>query len=343
MSEPVDDPTHDQTHDQIHDDEADTCERVVRSLLAEQCPQWADSKLTSLSSTGTSNALWRLHLEPGQPDCIVRLPRTPSAEPDIVNETQLLPVLATKGFTHASSQGQTGPPSVVQVPEVLHRGRPSDAFAMRWLALGWIDGQDAWSSRHSIARAPADLAVDLAQAIQSISSLEIDSAHAPIPDRAPGNRGGPLRPLLEQLDRWLGDPHWSADQLIDTEAVRRSADQSSEVVDEPVTIGFVHGDLLPGNILVKANRLQAIIDWGGAGRGDLAQDLTPAWAIFDHSGRDVLRRELGVDDATWLRGRAFELEHAVGAVLYYKPRNHPLAEVQMRTLERILSDSMASS
>ena len=49
-------------------------------------------------------------------------------------------------------------------------------------------------------------------------------------------------------------------------------------MDEPVVEGFVHGDLIPGNLLVDGGRLGAIIDWGGAGRGgilDLVQQSGP--------------------------------------------------------------------
>ena len=36
------------------------------------------------------------------------------------------------------------------------------------------------------------------------------------------------------------------------------------------------------------------------------------------------------------RGRLFELEHAVGGVLYYRPRGHPPGTVMQTTLDRIL-------
>jgi len=54
--------------------------------------------------------------------------------------------------------------------------------------------------------------------------------------------------------------------------------------------------------------------------------------------RAAFREAAGADDAAWIRGRTFELEHAVGAILYYKPRRHPLSAVMERTLDRILSD-----
>ena len=82
----------------------------------------------------------------------------------------------------------------------------------------------------------------------------------------------------------------------------------------------------------------AIIDWGGAGWGDLAQDLAPAWAVLTASERPAFREVMGVDQPAWIRGRTFELEHAIGGVLYYVPRGHPLGDVMARTLSRILAN-----
>jgi aminoglycoside phosphotransferase (APT) family kinase protein len=158
-----------------------------------------------------------------------------------------------------------------------------------------------------------------------------------VPLRRPGQRGGPLRPLLERLHGWLDDP--SASSLLDVEAVRRLAAPADDLIDEPVTERFVHGDLIPGNLLVDNGRMAAVIDWGGAGRGDAAQDLAPAWTVFDEPERSAFRSETGADEAAWIRGRTFELEHAVGGVLYYTPRNHPLGDVMLRTLDRILASS----
>lgn len=95
--------------------------------------------------------------------------------------------------------------------------------------------------------------------------------------------------------------------------------------------------MIPGNVLVAKNRLAAIIDWGGAGYGDAAQDYAPAWALLSGGARATFRKAVAADDAAWIRGRTFELEHAVGGILYYKPKRHPLGDVMERTLQRILT------
>jgi aminoglycoside phosphotransferase (APT) family kinase protein len=54
----------------MHADEAEIDLPLVRRLLTEQFPHWADLPLEPFASAGTSNALFRL----GH-DMVVRLPR----------------------------------------------------------------------------------------------------------------------------------------------------------------------------------------------------------------------------------------------------------------------------
>lgn len=318
--------------DRIHDDEPDTSEAVVRTLLRAQCPQWADAHLEYLRTSGTDNAMWRVH-DIGQPgdgscgrpasDVVVRLPRRPTAVAGVEQEVAVLQ--AIKGLSLGAQ---------VQTPIVRHIGQRHEAFPLPWSILEWISGSDAWSGRQDLA---ADrlkgLAQDLGSAVKSIGQIQ----GVEVRRRQPGSRGGPLGPLLDQLDQWLDRPEWNAQSLVDVAGVRRLAAEGREVVDEPIVEGFVHGDLIPGNLLVEHCRLTAIIDWGGAGFGDLAQDLAPAWSVLTASDRPAFREIVGADDAAWIRGRMFELEHAVGGVLYYRPKQHPLGDVMTRTLDRILT------
>lgn len=274
-----------------------------------------------LGSSGTDNAMWRLRRE-GANDLVVRLPRRPGAAANVEQEMGLLSALSA---THLSS--------VVRTPTVRHVGEPHKAFPHRWSVLDWLEGRDAWVGRRTKTDLDV-LAADLAEAVLAIGDLE----GLPGGEREAGRRGGPIEPLVRTIEWWLDDPQWNATDLVDVAAVRRLTAEASEVSREPVPIGFTHGDLIPGNLLVAESRLTGIIDWGGAGYGDRAQDLAPAWAVLDRTSRSVFREAVGADEATWIRGRMFELEHAVGGVLYYVPRGHVLGDVMMRTLGRILDE-----
>ena len=309
--------------ERIHDDEPDTSESVVRALLRTELPQWARSPVEYLATSGTDNAMWRIHIDDG-PDVVARLPRRPGAAAGVLRETSILRQIR-----------ETELGRVVQTPRVRHVGEPHERFPHHWSVLDWIDGIDAWTARTDLDRRQRDgLAVDLADAVVAIGRADMDGGR----ERRSGDRGGPLGPLLERLDGWLTAPEWNAAHLIDVDAVRRLAAEALEVVDEPIAEGFVHGDLIPGNLLVDRGRLTSIVDWGGAGNGDTAQDLAPAWAVLTAAERPAFREAVGPSDAAWIRGRTFELEHAVGGVLYYVPKKHPLGDVMSRTLGRILTD-----
>jgi len=308
--------------ERIHDDEPDTSEPVVRALLEAECPQWAQLPIQYLKTSGTDNAMWRVRI--GQePDVVIRLPRRPGAAAGVLNEAAVLRHL------EQASRG-----TKMRTPRLRHLGQPHDVFAHDWMVLEWIDGSDAWTSRRDLDGQEHDaLALDLAEAVNTIATVDFDKA----PLRSPGSRGGPLLPLLEQLEHWLDSPEWNAAELVDVKAIRRLADEAREVVAEPVEHGFVHGDLIPGNLLVDQGRLSAVIDWGGAGRGDLSQDFAPAWAVLTPAERSVFKEAVDATETAWIRGRTFELEHAVGGVLYYVPKRHPLGDVMARTLDSILA------
>ena len=310
--------------ERIHDDEFDTGEHVVRALLAEQLPHYADATLAPVRGTGTSNSLWRLRDGSDSPIAVVRLPRTAGAVGSLTTELELLPALAESDLD-----------SIVTIPRLLHAGTPTTAFGHPWAVTDWLDGDDAWTARDRVDGAGATLAAELAAVVEAVGALE----GLPAPDRAAGRRGGPLGPLLDGLERWLADPRWDAAARLDVAAVRRIADEARELVDEAVAPSFLHGDLIPGNLLIDAaGHLRAVIDWGGAGYGDPADDLVAAWAVFDDRARAAFRASLPVDDAAWIRARTFAVEQAVGGVLYYEPRGNPLGDVMRRTLQRILAE-----
>lgn len=112
------------------------------------------------------------------------------------------------------------------------------------------------------------------------------------------------------------------------EAVEADAHEGPEV--------WVHGDLLPGNLLVADGLLTAVIDFGGLNVGDPACDLQPAWALLDRMGRRRFREELGADAAAWSRGRGWSLAQAVIALPYYWDTNPGMVRQARRSLAALL-------
>jgi aminoglycoside phosphotransferase (APT) family kinase protein len=102
---------------------------------------------------------------------------------------------------------------------------------------------------------------------------------------------------------------------------------------------WVHGDLLAGNLLLEGGRLTGVIDWGGAGVGDPACDLIVAWALVPRHLRPAFRAELGVDDATWARGRGWALSVGLIALPYYKETNPTLAATARHLIREVLAET----
>jgi aminoglycoside phosphotransferase (APT) family kinase protein len=102
---------------------------------------------------------------------------------------------------------------------------------------------------------------------------------------------------------------------------------------------WVHGDLLPGNLLVLDGRLSAVIDFGGLNASDPACDLQPAWNVFAGDSRMRFRAELDVDEASWLRGRGWALYQAVSALAYYWDTNPGMIRQASHALAQVLADS----
>jgi aminoglycoside phosphotransferase (APT) family kinase protein len=101
---------------------------------------------------------------------------------------------------------------------------------------------------------------------------------------------------------------------------------------------WAHGDISPGNLLVRDSRLCAVIDFGCLAVGDPACDLAIAWSFFDSDGRGIFRRGLDLDDATWMRGRAWALWKAAIVVAGLIETNAVESSRAAQTLDAVCAD-----
>ncbi len=292
----------------MHAEEIETDVALVRRLLAGQFPQWAGLRIEPVASYGTDHDIYRLgdHLA-------VRLPRIGWATRQAAMEAEWLPKLA--------------PHLPLALPVQLAMGRPAEGYPFDWSVYEWLPGENA----NGTTADPEQAAVDLAAFVKALRQIDTTGAHP----RIPHGRGGPLAEGDEQVRRsiaQLGD-------RIDGDATLRSWEES---LNAPLWHGeevWVHGDLLPGNLLVVDGRLSAVIDWGGLNVGDPACDLQPAWNVFVGDSRTRFRAELDVDDASWLRGRGWALYQAVSALPYYWDTNPGIVRQASHALAQVLADS----
>lgn len=129
--------------------------------------------------------------------------------------------------------------------------------------------------------------------------------------------------------------------MVDTEAATRiwEAALAAPTWDGPPT--WLHGDLMPGNLLVQDGRLSAVIDFGALGVGDPTCDMIPASLSLPTSARGDYRAALGVDDATWTRGRGWALWVALVGLPYYRDTNPVFSAILRRGIEAVLADPEA--
>ncbi len=73
--------------------------------------------------------------------------------------------------------------------------------------------------------------------------------------------------------------------------------------------------------------------------GDPACDLFPAWNLLSADAREVFREALGVDDATWIRGRGRTLSQALIALPYYRRTNPAMAYNARHVIRAVLGES----
>jgi aminoglycoside phosphotransferase (APT) family kinase protein len=291
----------------VHADEVDTDVALVRRLVAGQFPQWADLAIEPVPSYGTDHAIYRLGS-----GLAARLPRIPGATKQADMEARWLPRFA--------------PHLPLAVPVQLATGQPGEGYPFRWSVYEWLQGQDANGTISDLVQAAADLAA-------FVNALhDIDTAGAPPHSRS--GRGGPLAEQDEGVRKaiaQLGD-------RIDGRAALRSWQESltAPACREPSV--WIHGDLLPGNLLVRDGRLAAVIDFGTLQVGDPACDLQPSWNLFTGESRERFRAEVGADDACWLRGRGTVLYQTVMALAYYWDTNPGMVRQASRGLAEVLAD-----
>jgi aminoglycoside phosphotransferase (APT) family kinase protein len=294
----------------MHDDEVDTGPSLVHRLVVAQFPEWADLPIEPVPSGGTDNALYRLGDR-----MVVRLPRHERTVARLEQEHRWLLKLA--------------PLLRLPIPAPHARGMPGDGYPWEWSIYEWLEGETAYVEP---VADPVRLATDLAQFVASLQG--IDAAGGPPPSELNAFRGEPLARRDEQTRAWIA----ALCSTIDVEAataVWEAALRASEWRHAPV---WIHGDLDARNLLVAHGNLSAVIDWGCLGVGDPACDVAVAWKMLRAQTRDVFRRALSVDDATWARSRGWVLSQAVGALAYYTPETNPeLVREGQRWLAEVLA------
>lgn len=282
----------------LHHDELAVDVHLVRRLIDRSLPQYADLRLQSLASSGSSNALFRLG-----DSLVVRLPRQPGGSTTIEKEARWLPVVA---------QGVT-----VGVPEIVAVGEPGFGYPEKWAVTTWLKGQvptvpwgvDGGSSR----RVAEGLATFLTELRQVGLPASVNNEPALV-----WYRGGHLGDMDSEFRQRVDECRQLGDLGLDLDRALKVWDDAlaAERATDPLT-SWYHGDLLAENLLIRDGELTAVLDFGGLGVGDPSVDLIVAWEVLDSQGRQIFRSATGVDGAAWAKGMGWALLIGVITFPYY--------------------------
>lgn len=284
----------------LHADEIPVDLPLVRALIDRTMPALQALPLRRLASTGSSNALFRLG-----DGLLVRLPRQPGGTATITKEARWLPYV--------------GPKLPSAVPEVVVVGEPGFGYPEHWSVVRWIEGDTPTPLPHNTSGAAPrhDLALDLAAIVAALRQVQV-------PEDALGDpalrwyRGGPLATMDEQVRDDLAACRTLSNFDLDFAAAERLWEEAMKLPSAtPTGPQWLHADLAAENLLVRDGRLAAVLDFGGLSVGDPTVDLAVAWEVLDPAACDTFRSALGVDDATWMRGRAWALCLALMTFPYY--------------------------
>jgi aminoglycoside phosphotransferase (APT) family kinase protein len=288
----------------MHVDEVDTDAELVRRLLSAQHPQWADLPISRVPSAGTDNAMYRLGDE-----LAVRLPRIDWAVDVVAKEQRWLPFLA--------------PQLPLAVPVPVAEGAPTEEFPYPWGVVRWLPGDLATLDR---LEDPVQAARDLAAFVGALRC--VDATGGPR-----HNRGASLR----RGDRMVRDGIATADGEVDVDSLLGVWEAAIAAPEHEGPPTWFHGDLAHLNLLATGGRVSGVIDWGTCGVGDPSIDMIVAWSLLPTGARDVYRKELGVSDAEWARGKGWVVTGVFG-IPYYRYTNPMLVADKIHAIDALLAE-----
>lgn len=282
---------------------------LVRRLIASQFPQWADLPVRPVATSGWDNQTFHLGDRMS-----IRLPTAREYALAVDKEHQWLPILA--------------PQVPLPIPVPLAMGEPDEGLAFHWSVYEWIDGDPA---RIDAIADMTEFAVSLAGFL--VALRHIDPTGGPGPGLHNWFRGGPLQVYDSQTRRAID----VLGNHVPRDAVTEIWQSALRAVWDGRPVWF-HGDVAPGNILIRDGAIAAVIDFGTCGVGDPACDLAIAWTFLSGPGREAFRVKTNVDRGTWARGRGWALWKALITYARALHSDRAAAAEVKRVIDEILTE-----
>ena len=277
---------------------------LVQRLINAQFPKWKEWEIEPVAQSGHDNRTFHLGEK-----MTVRLPSGPEYVAQIEKEARWLPFL----------QKRLSLP--ISCPVAM--GMPSDEYPFPWSINRYIEGQTVTSGAVCDM---AGFATELAAFLGELQSIGTEGA--PAAGEHNFYRGASPAVYDKQVKAALRQPDagWPVPKI---EAIWKKA-VASNWQHAPV---WLHGDIAPGNLLMKDGHLCGVIDFGIMGVGDPACDYAMAWTFFDSHSRTCFLR--GLDAGTIDRARGWALWKAL---ITYHDADKAVADNARFTLENLLEE-----
>lgn len=260
-------------------------EMVVR-LISEQFPQWAGLDIRPVSRSGHDNRTFHLGNK-----MTIRLPSGKAYVPQIEKEAKWLPYLSEY--------------LTIAISHPIAQGRATCYYPFPWSVNQYIEGEPLLGIQSPDRLRIAGELSSFLQELQGIPTKDgpAAGAHNFFRGAGPAVYSEEVEGALQKLGSIL-----PADRLrrIWAQAVASQWEQA------PV---WLHGDIAPGNLLIKDGGLCGVIDFGIMGIGDPACDYAMAWTFFDDQSRRVFLQ--GIDGDTVNRAKGWALWKAL--LTYHAP------------------------
>ena len=285
--------------------------QIATALIAEQFPQFSHLHISPVDHGGNDNRTFHLGSEMS-----IRLPSGEEYVRQVKKEQEWLPKIA--------------PHLPLPIPQPIAMGMPSKCYPWNWSIYKWLEGESANSIELSDAHLET-IAIQIAQFLNEFHKF--DGAGAPAPGLHNWWRAAhtsiydaETRSLIEKLKN-----------LVDVDNASKLWQRAinSKWNRDPV---WVHGDVASGNLLVKDNRLAAVIDFGCMGIGDPACDLTIAWTFFRGKSREIFRANLHLDEETWARARGWAIWKALYEVSVIEDQNGAALAKQRQIIDDVIKE-----
>ncbi|MFB5253509.1 aminoglycoside phosphotransferase family protein [Bacillus mycoides] len=282
---------------------------LVEKLIQEQLPEWAHLEVKPVKLSGHDNRTFHLGDQMS-----VRLPSAAAYAPQVEKENKWLPILSKELSLPISAP--------------IAKGNPSEEYPWSWSINKWIEGETVTKEN---VRDLKGFATDLGSFLVELQS--IDTSNGPVAGAHNFYRGG----LISVYDEEARVAIVNNKDVFDETLLKHLWDLAlrSTWNRKPV---WVHGDVAPGNLLVKDGKLCAVIDFGILGVGDPACDAAMAWTFFDKNSRKIFKKVLRMDEETWNRARGWALWKALITYDANKNSNKRVAEESYRVIQVIVDD-----